>query len=105
MTTVQGIHLLAHGNTAEARRIAVDIQQYHRLLVGVNTVYGAGAYAWYPDHIPGNLQHWPQVLVEIDDTAIIDICRRDGTSRGFFRIPGLIGSYVSIHVLAFTHVW
>ena len=91
--------------TAEARRIALDIQQNQRLLVGSNTVYGAGAYAWHPHCMPRNLDNWPQVLFEIDDKTIIDICMRDGTSRGFFRIPGPIGSYVDIHVLAFTNVW
>ncbi len=105
MATVQGIHLLAHGNITGARRIARDIQQHQRLLVGSNTVYGAGAYAWYPHRMPRNLHNWPQVLFEIDDTAIIDICMRDGTSRGFFRIPGPIGSCVSIRVLTFSNVW
>jgi hypothetical protein len=104
-TVVQGVHLLAHGDKVEARQIAMDIQQYQRLLVGPNTIYGAGAYAWYPDRIPRNLQDWPQVLFEIDDKAIIDIRKRNGTSRGFFRIPGDIGSYVSVRVLAFANVW
>lgn len=102
---MQGIHILAHGNKVEARRIAQDIQQYQRLLVGQNTVYGAGAYAWHLDRVPGNLEDWPQVLFEIDDKAIIEICKRDRTSLGFFRIPGAIGSYVEIHVLTFTNVW
>ena len=105
MAIIQGTHVLAPGNIAKARRIALDIQQHQRLLVGSNTVYGAGAYAWYPHRMPRNLHNWPQVLFEIDDTTIIDIRRRDGTSHGFFRIPGPIGSYVSIHVPAFTNVW
>jgi hypothetical protein len=105
MALVQGIHVLAHGNKVEARRIARDIQQNQRLLVGDKTVYGAGAYAWYPNHMPNYLQNWPQVLFEIDDNAIIGVYRRNGISRGFFRIPGAIGNYVSIHVLAFANVW
>jgi hypothetical protein len=104
MTLVQGIHLLAHGNKTEARRIATDIQQNQRLLVGTNTMYGAGAYAWYAHRIPSKLQNWPQVLFEVADNAIIDICTRNGISRGFFRIPEAIGNYVSIHVLAFTNL-
>lgn len=104
MAIVQGIHLLAHGNGTEARRIALDIEQYQRFLVGTSSMYGAGAYAWYTDHIPRDLQNWPQVLFEIDDKAIIDIRKRDGTPRGFFRIPGAIGSYVSIHVLAVINI-
>jgi hypothetical protein len=105
MARIQGIHLLAHGDRGEAQRIALDIQQHQRLLVGTNTMYGAGAYAWYADQLPQNLQDWPQVLFEIDDDAICEIRRRDGTSLGFFRIPGTIGSYVCIHVLTFTNVW
>ena len=50
MALVQGIHILAHGDKAEAGRIAIDIQQHQRLLVGVNSVYGVGVYAWYRDH-------------------------------------------------------
>ena len=105
MARIQGIHLLAHGDRVEAQRIALDIQQYQRLLVGTNTTYGGGAYAWYADQLPQNLQAWPQVLFEIDDDAICKIRRRDGTSLGFFRIPGTIGSYVCIHVLMFINVW
>ena len=104
MALVQGIHILAHGDKTEARRIATDIQKHQRLLVGVNSVYGAGAYAWYRDHLPSHLQNWPQVLFEIDDNNMVPIQKRDGTSLGFLRIPGAIGSYVSIHVLAFTNL-
>lgn len=104
MALVQGIHCLAHGNKTEARRIAEDIQQHQRLLVGTYSVYGAGAYAWYAERLPDTLRDWPQVLFDIDDKAIVDICQRDGTSLGFFRIPGTIGDYVSIHVLAFTNL-
>jgi hypothetical protein len=71
MALVQGIHILAHGDKAEAGRIAIDIQQHQRLLVGVNSV---------------------------------PIRKRDGTSLGFFRIPGAIGSCVHIHVLAFINL-
>lgn len=105
MALVQGIHLLAHGDQAEARRIALDIRRYQRLLVGTSSMYGAGAYAWYRDCLPRNLQDWPQVLFEIDENVIIEIRTRAGISRGFFRIPGTIGSYVSIHVLGFANVW
>lgn len=84
MARIQGIHLLAHGDRAKAQRIALDIQKHQRLLVGTNTVYGAGAYAWHVDRLPQNLQDWPQVLSDIDDNAICEIRRRDGTSLGFF---------------------
>ena len=104
MALVQGIHILAHGDKAEAGRIAIDIQQHQRLLVGVNSVYGVGVYAWYRDYLPSNLHNWPQVLFEIDDSNIVPIRKRDGTALGFFRIPGAIGSYVSIHVLALINL-
>ena len=104
MTLVRGIHLLAHGSKIEARRVARDIQQNQRLLVGPNTVYGAGTYAWHADHIPENLMDWPQVLFEVDDRAIIDIYT-GGEHRGFFVIPGAIGTYVSIHVVEFRNLW
>jgi hypothetical protein len=104
MALIQGIHILAHGEQIEARKIAQDIEQYQRLLVGHTTAFGAGAYAWHLDCVPGDLQDWPQVLFEIDDTEIIEIHRRDGEPLGFFRIPGEIGSYVSIRVLAFINL-
>jgi len=44
------------------------------------------------------------VLFEIDENAVVDICKRDGTSMGFFRIPGAIGDYVRIQVLAFNNL-
>ena len=105
MALMYGIHILAKGGKAEALRIAHDIQQYQRLLVGSNTWYGAGAYAWHPSRLPDNLRNWPHVLFEIDDAVIVDICRHDGTPRGFFRIPGKIGSYVPIVVVEFVNVW
>ena len=104
MALVQGIHCLAHGSKTEARHIAVDIQQRQRLLVGTFSMYGAGAYAWYAERLPDRLRDEPRVLFEIDDNAIVDICKYDGTSLGFFRIPGAIGDYVSIHVLAFNNL-
>ncbi len=105
MTLVRGIHILAHGNKTEARNIAVDIQQYQRLLVGQNAWHGAGAYAYYVDQLPDNLRDWPQVLFEVDGTKIIRCTTPRGTALDFFRIPGPIGEYVSIHVIAFLHVW
>lgn len=105
MALVRGIHLLANGNRTEARRVALDIQQHQRLYVGSATTYGAGAYAWHEDCLPKNLQNWPQVLFEIDDDKIVNVCRRNGTPLGFFRIPSDIGSYVSIDVVEFINVW
>ena len=104
MALVYGIHVLAKGDRADALRIAQDIQQHQRLLVGPHTWHGAGAYAWHPDRLPDNLRNLPHVLFEIDDAFIVDICRRDGTPWGFFRIPGNIGSYVSISVVEFVNV-
>ena len=105
MALVRSIHLLADGNQTEARRIALDIQQHQRLYVGSTTTYGAGAYAWYEDCLPKNLQDWPRVLFEIDDDEIVNVCRRNGTPLGFFRIPSDIGSYISIGVVEFINVW
>jgi len=105
MALIHGIHVLAHGDKPAARRIALDIQQFQRLLVGTNTVYGAGAYAWHAQYLPPHLLTWPQVLFEIDDTGIVPICKRDGTPLGFFRIPGPIGSYVPIRVVRFANLW
>ena len=105
MALIRGIHCLAHGDKAEARRIAVDIQQNQRLLVGTASVYGAGVYAWYPQTMPPYLSMWPQVIFEIDDHTIAPVCKRDGTPLGFFRIPGAIGSYVSVIVRGFVNLW
>ncbi|WP_089943442.1 hypothetical protein [Candidatus Entotheonella palauensis] len=99
MALIQGIHILAHGSVTRAREIAEDIQQYQRLLVGTNTAYGAGVYAWHLDRL---LDYWkdaPLVLFEVDDGTIYNY------SQGFFRIPGRIGDYVSIRVLSFRNVW
>jgi len=105
MALVQGIHLLAHGNKVEARRISLDIQQHQRLYIGIGSVYGSGAYAWYSSSLPVHLQAWPQVVFEIDDSRIVPVRKRDGTGLGFFRIPGPAGSYVRIHVLTFANLW
>ena len=104
MALVRGIHLLAHGDKVEARRIAEDIQRYQRLLVGTHTVYGAGAYAWYADRLPETLHDWPAVLFEIEDTEVVSVVTRAGVPSGFFRIPDRIGDYVRIPVLTFTNL-
>jgi hypothetical protein len=104
MARVRLVHVLAHGDKAEARRIAGDIQQYQRLLVGTGTWYGAGVYAWDPDHLPAQLRRAPQVVFEVDESQIIRVCRRDGTWLGFVRIPGQIGDYVRIEVVAFANL-
>jgi hypothetical protein len=104
MAFVRGIHLLAHGDKAEAQRIADDIRQHNRLKVGPNSFYGTGVYAWYEDFLPPNMQHAPQVLFEVDEKDIIPVHRQDGTPRGFFRIPGSIGDYVSVRVIRFANL-
>ena len=98
MALIQGIHILAHGSLTRAREIAKDIKENQRLLVGTNTVYGAGAYAWYPDRLPDYWQNSPLVVFEVDDSIICD------HPRGFFRIPGHIGDYVSIRFVEFRNV-
>lgn len=104
MASVQGIHLLAKGSITEARKIALDVQQHQRLLVGPNAWYGAGAYAWHPTCLPEYLWYSPQVFFEVDDAMIVDLMRDNGTPRGFFLIPGLIGNYVTIHVVDVINV-
>ena len=105
MAFVQGVHILAHGDKAHARIIAMDIQTHQRLLVGPWAVDGAGVYAWHPHLLPPGLQKEPQVLFEVDDSRIVEVRRRsDGVSRGYFRIPGPIGDYVSITVIAFRNL-
>ncbi len=104
MAIVRGIHILAHGNKAEAGRIAVDIGRYNRLRVGTTSFYGIGVYAWYEEHLPTNLQDWPQVFFEVDASMIEPVLSRHGVSRGFFRIPGSIGDDVSIHVIRFVNL-
>src|SRR5262245_53023941 len=105
MALVQGIHVLAHGDKGEARRIAIDIQQYQRLLVGPGAWSGAGAYAWYADRLPDSLRSEPQVLFEVEDANIIPITTPKGIALGYFRIPGAIGDYVSIRPIAFMNVY
>jgi hypothetical protein len=105
MALVQGIHILAHGSKREARGIAADIVQHQRLLIGPGAWSGAGAYAWYADRLPAYLRTEPQVVFEIDDTAIIPVTTPKGLALGYFRIPGAIGDYVSIRPIAFLNVW
>src|SRR5262245_45651072 len=105
MALVQGIPVLAHGDKSEARRIADDIQQHQRLLIGPGAWSGAGAYAWYADRFPDSLRSEPQVLFEVEDTNIIPIMTPKGIALGYFRIPGVIGDYVSIRPIAVINVW
>ncbi len=63
-----------------------------------------GVNAWHHYRLPANLRDWPQVLFEVDDKRVVEIYRRDGVSRGFFIIPGMIGDYVSSHVVKFLNV-
>lgn len=106
MALIRGIHCLAHGNLIEARHIAEDIQRNQRLLVGSGTWGGSGVYAWYPEHFPYELRNWPQVLFEVDDKNVIAVTSpKTGIQTGYFRIPGAIGDYVSIRVIAFKNVW
>ena len=106
MALIRGIHCLAHGDKGEARRIAEDIRQHQRLLVGENSWGSAGAYAWYAEELPPYLHEWPQVLFEIDDQRVVPIgvVLPGGRLRRYFRIPGRIGEYVSITVLDFAHL-
>jgi hypothetical protein len=105
MAIVVGIHVLAHGSKLEARRIAQDIQQHQRLLIGPHAWSGAGAYAWYVDHFPDYLRTEPYVLFEVDDSNTVPIITPKGTALGYFRFPGIIGDYVSIRPIAFINVW
>jgi hypothetical protein len=106
MALIRGIHCLAHGDKGEARRIAEDIRQHQRLLVGENSWGSAGVYAWYTEELPPYLHEWPQVLFEIDDQRVVPIgvALPGGRLRRYFRIPGRIGEYVSITVLGFAHL-
>ena len=105
MAIIRGVHILAHGQKGLARQIALDVQQNQRLKVGTATVYGAGAYVWHPDRMPKNLRDWPQVVIEIDDGLIKDVCdSKTGESHGFFIIPGPIGSYVNVRVIEFVNI-
>ena len=106
MALIRGIHCLAHGDKVEARRIAEDIHQHQRLLVGENSWGSAGVYAWYAEELPHYLQEWPQVLFEIDDQRVVPIgvALPGGRLRRYFRIPGRIGEYVSIIVLGFARL-
>ena len=105
MALVDGIHILAHGDKAEAQRIARDIEVYQRLRIGTWSFYGAGAYAYYVDTLPPRLREEPQVLFRVDETRIVAVRTRHSTSMGFFRIPGPVGSYVPVMVIAFRHLW
>src|SRR5262245_20753649 len=105
MALVQGIHVLAHGSKVEARVIAVDIQEHRRLLIGPGAWSGAGAYARYADRLPDYLRSEPQVLFDVEDTNISPITTPKGMTLGYFRIPGVIGDYVSIRPIAFINVW
>jgi hypothetical protein len=104
MAIIQGIHILAHGDKMEARRIAVDIQQNQRLLVGSASWFGTGAYAWYIGHIPSRFHDAPQVLFDIDDQRVVSAHTPHGVSLGFFLIPGEIGGYVTTRVLRFLNL-
>jgi hypothetical protein len=45
-----------------------------------------------------------KVIFAIDDKSIVPVCNKDGTPLGFFRIPGSIGSYVSVVVQTFVNL-
>lgn len=101
MAIIRGIHILAKGNREEARRIAEDIQRHQRLLVGSNTWYRAGVYAWFEEDLPDRLHSEPQVIFEIDESLIVRI---PTSGKSFFRIPGPIHTYVSIRVVGFANL-
>lgn len=104
MASVRGVHIIAKGERGVARRIAVDIHQHNRLFIGTGSLFGAGVYAWYEEHLPENLRDAPQVLFEIDDSRINPVVSRSGVPSGFFRIPGGMGEYVSIRVIDFANL-
>lgn len=100
MALVEGIHILTHGARAKARRIAMDIEAYQRLLIGTWSFYGAGAYAYYVDTLPPRVREEPQVLFRVDESGVSiapRICRgRRGTPSGSVtRLPHfwLLGSW------------
>jgi len=106
MALIHAIHILAHGDKTEASHIAEDIQRHQRLLVGGGAWSGTGVYGWYPEQLPDYWRDKPQVLFEIDDQEIVPIrtwIPGQGW-RNYFRIPGAIGEYVSIRVLALMNL-
>ncbi len=99
MALVRGIHIIAKGDRARAREIARDIAKNQRLLIGSNTMYGAGVYAWQEEFLPVHLVDQPQVIFEIDDSQILP----SGARQGCFRIPGRINDYIDVRVLRFSN--
>lgn len=71
MALILGVHIIAKGNREMARDIARDIVEHQRLLIGSNTMYGAGVYAWQEEFLPVHLADQPQVIFEIDDRHIL----------------------------------
>lgn len=100
MALISGVHVIAKGDRRMAREIARDIAEYQRLLIGSNTMYGAGVYAWQEEFLPAYLVDQPQVIFEIDDSRILPV----GTRQGCFRIPGRVNDYVNVRVLRFANL-
>jgi len=55
-------HRINHGTYD--RHICEQIQRSSALVIGPNTVYGAGVYAYYPDRIPRNFRRDPFVVFQ-----------------------------------------
>ena len=97
-------------NVLGFRVVARDANDYAELSHGETSIQLAPDNAPYwaserPHLLPPGLQKEPQVLFTVDDSRIIEVRRRrDGVSRGYFRIPGPIGDYVSITVIAFRNL-
>lgn len=82
------------------------------LLVGTNTAYGAGVYAYYPDKIPRRFRGDPFVVFEvppqirtgrvIKDIYVVGVSTVAGETR-FFMLPGAMGNIVQVAILGFIN--
>jgi len=108
---ILGAHLINKGSFDPA--ICQQIQRTGILVVGPNTWYGAGVYAYYADRIPATHRGKATVIFQVQHVnqraEIMDIClpgHHTMADGRFFllRVPGVtIGTAIAVTVLGFVN--
>jgi len=109
---LMGAHRINHGGFDA--QVCQQIVANRALLVGPNTFYGAGVYAYYVDHVPSAFRGDPFVIFQVAPTQrsmdvrhVVIQGQRSGSlsSPGsrFLVLPGAVGSLVSVVILGFIN--
>ncbi len=106
-----GAHLINKGTFDPV--ICQQIQQSNSLIVGTNTWYGAGAYAYNAERVPVTHRNGPMVVFQVrhlnQRAEILDVCvpghHHIPDSRFFLiRVPGVaIGTAIAVAILGFVN--